>query len=1198
MIRELFFRDFPLSSCVWQSTIFLVVGLVSSFILRHRSARAHQVLFLAMIAAVIVPIMSILVKHYELGMFVAESVAIQSPAEDLTGGSNYGAPGIISAEDIEHKPGPIEEDLPPAIAGSDSARFPWRSVVLCGWIAASLILAARLFVTFVLGVRLLGRALPLNCERIEEALHLARAKLGIDKDVKVRSSRSVRSPVIWCWRRNPVLLVPNDAGRFDNGVDWAGVLCHELAHYKRRDHISGLLAELVVCILPWHPLLWWAKSRLVRLSEQACDDWVVATGQPGTDYAESLLDLTPGGQMAFVPAVVRSKKGLPGRIRRILKDSCGNPRTGVIWALIVSIVAVCLAAGIAFAQTRPANINKIEDETPRNTLKIDALPDGWNLDYDNGIMPDGGRRWPANMARNLIELQAIPTPANEYDESWKEERLELQIRSPQGERISTISITDDRTGNRIILAPEQYNLLYTRAIKDPDTLSFVQTESVEFPIDLSRSGMYELKFRPKLETSETAGLGTYPTAICTGTVIDSEGNLVDGADVAAYEMFFDRAGNINLRFVSGATTKSDGKLVFETTPSVQKNRSRGGIVVARKEGLALGWAHWSLYGNQEIKITLQKPTRLSGEVIDENKKSIPNAEVRAVLFEKKSSQDDEIKWLPGIKPLDWISVRTDRNGRFEFNNIPENVRSGLLVSASGLGTIYSCKPDGQGGYENIRFEAGRTDIKATVSTEAIIEGKVIDEKTGVGIAGETLAVIPHFTSVFFERYLCTTKNDGTFNIGGLRSGKYVIRRAGQSSPRIDIVAESGKTISDVIIKWPRDIQSTEAVSDIVIPNDNHLPAITRPGSPETKAVQTEKISDYHRLPNSWSLDYDNGLTSDGGKCWPANMAENLASLEVAPRPFNISDEIWKNERFEFDIRTLDGMRMGNISVRPKPEFREMRRKMFQPDKYLLSYTRRWGKPGNNFRMNCGAFVLDLSRPGMYDLQFSPKLGEVEITGSAGGCYAVNFEKIEQGFPIRGFAYINREKEYTLDGLPPGTYRLSAVAQQQNSNVLVSQAEVTIKSEEKVTVDIDPPPKGNCLLKGTILGRQKTYSINTPVSLQSQGKQFVLIRKPGSGNIVTTFAYEALTMDSLYVVRGNNITQETKDRASYKIEGIVPGEYTVTAIEHLWVSGSVITRQQSKPLTLRAGEKAVLDFDLRDTHAVEENAGVRTGGEKF
>jgi beta-lactamase regulating signal transducer with metallopeptidase domain/Leucine-rich repeat (LRR) protein len=359
MIRELFLSDFPLSSCVWQSTIFLVVGLVSSFILRHRSSRAHQVLFLAMMAAVIVPIMSILVKHYELGMFVAEPVVIQSRAEDVGRVGNYGAPGIISAENIEHKPGTIEKDLPSAMAGSESARFPWRSVVLYGWIAASLILAARLLVTFVLGVRLLGRALPLQCEKIKEAVHLAKAKLGIDKDVKVRSSRGVRSPVIWCWRRKPVLLVPSAAGQFDNGIDWTGVLCHELAHYKRRDHISGLLAELAVCILPWNPLLWWAKSRLVRLSEQACDDWVVASGQPGTDYAESLLDLTPQGQMAFVPAVVSSKRGLAGRIRRILKDNCGNPQTGALWALAVGIVAICITVGVAFAQTRP---NKTADK--------------------------------------------------------------------------------------------------------------------------------------------------------------------------------------------------------------------------------------------------------------------------------------------------------------------------------------------------------------------------------------------------------------------------------------------------------------------------------------------------------------------------------------------------------------------------------------------------------------------------------------------------------------------------------------------------------------------------------------------------------------------------------------------------------------------------------------------------------------------
>jgi hypothetical protein len=178
----------------------------------------------------------------------------------------------------------------------------------------------------------------------------------------VFSSPGVRSPVIWCWGRSLVLLVPSAAGHSE--MDWTGVLCHELAHHKRRDHISGLLAELVVCILPWQLFLWLAKSRLIHLSELACDDWVIAAGQSGTDYAESLLDLAPGGQMAFVPAVVSTKKGLAGRIHRILKEQCASPRSGLRWSITAVILAACVAVGVAFAQKRPAESVKSETSGP------------------------------------------------------------------------------------------------------------------------------------------------------------------------------------------------------------------------------------------------------------------------------------------------------------------------------------------------------------------------------------------------------------------------------------------------------------------------------------------------------------------------------------------------------------------------------------------------------------------------------------------------------------------------------------------------------------------------------------------------------------------------------------------------------------------------------------------------------------------
>ena len=208
-------------SCLWQSTIFLLAGLSGSFLLRHHSARAHRVLFLAMIAAVIVPVAGILVKHYELGLFAAEPVVIQPSTEDYIMPE---ATGIISNEAIESSPAPINLDSHPAMTGSEIAKFPWSSALIYTWIAASLILVIRLLVTFVLGVRLLRRAMPLNNDRIEQAIDQVKTKLGIGRDVKIYGSAKISSPVIWCWTRKPALLKPDPAGITD--IDWAGVIYH------------------------------------------------------------------------------------------------------------------------------------------------------------------------------------------------------------------------------------------------------------------------------------------------------------------------------------------------------------------------------------------------------------------------------------------------------------------------------------------------------------------------------------------------------------------------------------------------------------------------------------------------------------------------------------------------------------------------------------------------------------------------------------------------------------------------------------------------------------------------------------------------------------------------------------------------------------------------------------------------------------
>lgn len=370
MMRESLLQNLSLWGCLWQSMAFITLGLVASYLLRRRPSRAYQVLLFAMMAAAVVPLMSAVVKHHDLGVFTARSpelaliMVLEEPVTDPFGHRSE-MPDVAVPSTAPLTPvNPVSLETT-----STQSNISWRTVAVYGWMIATLALLVRLVVTFMYGAYLVRSSHRSGCEQIRQDVDKVTLKLGLPCGLQVRANSRVRSPVVWCWSRPSVLLVPTTCR--DPRADWSGVVAHELAHCKRLDHITGFIAELTVCLLPWNPLMWLSKKCLVRFGEQSCDDWVVATGQPSEDYAESLLRFRPQRQMAFLPAVVHSKRGLAGRVDRILKDSCGNPRTGVAWALAVSVVAVCVSVGVAVAQSRPekpASATAEREDKPTKSL--------------------------------------------------------------------------------------------------------------------------------------------------------------------------------------------------------------------------------------------------------------------------------------------------------------------------------------------------------------------------------------------------------------------------------------------------------------------------------------------------------------------------------------------------------------------------------------------------------------------------------------------------------------------------------------------------------------------------------------------------------------------------------------------------------------------------------------------------------------
>lgn len=396
MFEHLRPTDSVVWTIVWQSSSFLALGLAASLALRKRPARAHWVLLSAMLAALVSPALTETGRRLGWGLW-----ATPSPVVETVIPSTNHAP-IAPAFDRPAPPPAAFPEVPRSVEVAPIAEptahwvalpsFSWRAAFLIGWAAASLWLFAKLIVSFVGGWRLARSARKVDDANIRAWVEAAAERLGLRAVPRVGRLSAVRCPAIWCWGRRPLLLLPENGEA--EGVDWAGVFRHELAHWSRRDHISTLVGEVLVCALPWHPLAWWSRGRLAQLAELACDDWVLAGGVSPSDYAESLLALTPQRRSSAL-AAVSSRRGLMARVRRILTEARREPTLGARWTLVVCLGLLTAVSALALAQARPAkakaNDGPEEREIERRALR-EAVRRGLREAVQRTVCVDNLRR--------------------------------------------------------------------------------------------------------------------------------------------------------------------------------------------------------------------------------------------------------------------------------------------------------------------------------------------------------------------------------------------------------------------------------------------------------------------------------------------------------------------------------------------------------------------------------------------------------------------------------------------------------------------------------------------------------------------------------------------------------------------------------------------------------------------------------------
>lgn len=246
----------------------------------------------------------------------------------------------------------------PSAGGSFAASFPspprfpggvsWTWLAIALWLGGVAVVMVRVAVGAA-RVRALGRR-SWCIERGWPVPLLRRlcAELGIERQVKLLEGDAAAMPLTWGVLR-PVVLLPASTAQWP-AARLEAVLRHELAHVRRFDVLTQLVAE-IACALHWfNPLVWLVAKRLRIEREMACDDDVIASGSPPADYAADLVELARSLRPApatYAAIAMARPAHLKDRVHALLDD--GRRRGGVrlAHAVAASGAALLIVAPLA-----------------------------------------------------------------------------------------------------------------------------------------------------------------------------------------------------------------------------------------------------------------------------------------------------------------------------------------------------------------------------------------------------------------------------------------------------------------------------------------------------------------------------------------------------------------------------------------------------------------------------------------------------------------------------------------------------------------------------------------------------------------------------------------------------------------------------------------------------------------------------------
>jgi murein DD-endopeptidase MepM/ murein hydrolase activator NlpD len=362
-----------------KTTLLLLITYIATRLAAKASAAFRHLLWtLAVIAVLVTPIIGPALPHISLPLFYRDLLDMdivgptadyqkQIPTGDFMAAwlREFGGQALFEFNDQSVKDARLKASA--SANPEHSPAFRWPEIVLFIWLAGS----AVFLVINLFGMHIARRVIrqASDAEQGEKNMGFLLARLlKIKRAIRFLRADSLFAPFTIGLIKAKVVL---NNRKHNDPESVEAVLLHELAHVKRNDVLTQMLAR-TACVLFWfNPLVWIAARRMMIERELACDDFVLNHGGRPSSYAQQLLELAsvcrPVRRPSWATVAMARRNHFRERVMSILNPKINRRGAGRVTSIATAMAAMVIIlplAAMQFWSASPAIVKAAKSVAP------------------------------------------------------------------------------------------------------------------------------------------------------------------------------------------------------------------------------------------------------------------------------------------------------------------------------------------------------------------------------------------------------------------------------------------------------------------------------------------------------------------------------------------------------------------------------------------------------------------------------------------------------------------------------------------------------------------------------------------------------------------------------------------------------------------------------------------------------------------